>query len=746
VDSAEERNMLSDLMDREHWIVGPVFAGLLALPWLVVCAFAPGAVPVLFGSLCFVFLIGSRFFERTSVFEAALPISGRHMVAARVLSVLAWLWFPALTMIAGELLMQGWKATMPLVEMAAVFNLVALSVQSFGLRKPSPSHGVGLLAPLCGGAAILVPGIFSHWGEVTGGCMAVSAVLGARLWVSAPVGFEIAPAEALRVRGSARRRRSLLGELLARDPVLKFAPVFAVLVGAVYPFVCAVSHAGTITTAFGCTCMMVAITSPTERATEFEAALPIPARLLLAARLIETMALWGLQGLVVIVETVALRGWKDALSMMDLAALAIPVWLAVQSAGIRETSPPRWARSLLSWIAVAPGFIYLESATHRPPVPSVLGVCLAASAALLLRLWYTMPEGFQIAPTNPTRPPRFALRWPDWRRVWSPAWLPAWRAFPSREVVWTGLFFSWIPVLVGMSLVVGVALVITTVSALERLEWLLVLPVSRRRVLPMMLLPGLCFTMATVLAAGYLRAAGEGPAVSTGHSDVWQEKAAPGPGTPNVLVPATFWNWAWGWEAPVIQAPWGETTQPELFIRLGFAFYNPYSAAPHNSARFLDWQFARATEAVYGRAVPLARAAELPKLGLVPVTARHRTRTIEVLAAVLAFLGFFYLALWRKTSGGRIRAVLIWVAVVAPFGFDFLTTPRVVRSGMLSDVVTLRLAGVLPQNWAALTAVAALLLGGAYLAVERQFEKVDLVRAASPRMPKRRNRELRSGV
>jgi len=346
-----------------------------------------------------------------------------------------------------------------------------------------------------------------------------------------------------------------------------------------------------------------------------------------------------------------------------------------------------------------------------------------------------MPKGFQIAPMKAARPPRFALRWPDWRRVWSPAWLPAWRAFPSREVVWIGLFFSWIPVSLGMSLVVGVALVIKTLSALERLEWLLVLPVSRRRLLPMMLLPGLCFVVATVLAAGYLRSAGKDPVVST-----------TGPGTPNVLVPATFWNWAWGWEAPVIQAPWGETTQPKTFIRLGFALYNPYSAAPHNSARFLDWQFARATEAVYGRAVPLAQAAELPKLGLVPVTHRHRTRSIEVLAAVLAFLGFFYLALWRKTSGGRIWAVLIWVAVLAPFGFDFLTTLRVVRSGMLSDIVTLRLVGILPQNWAALTAVAALLLCGAYVAVEKQFENVDLVRAASPRMPKRRNRELRSGV
>jgi hypothetical protein len=527
--------------------------------------------------------------------------------------------------------------------------------------------------------------------------------------------------------------------------VLKFAPVFALLAGVLaYPF-CGVSHAEVIASAFGCACMMVALTSPTERATVFEAALPIPARLLLAARLIETIVLWGLQGLVVIGETAVLRGWTDALLLMELAALAIPVWLAVQSAGISETSPPRWARSLLSWIVVSAGFVYLESATHRPPASLVLGVCLAASAALLVRLWYTVPEGFQIAPMKAARPPRFALRWPDWRRVWSPAWLPAWRQFLHARI-WSSLIFAWLPAIFGMPLVLGPCLVPAAMTACQRLEWLLVLPVSRRRLLPMLLVPWLCIVIATVSLTGYFRAASQDPAVSTGHSDVWQEKAAAGPGTPNVLVPATFWNWAWGWEAPVIQSPWGETTQPRTFIRLGFAFYNPYSVAPHNSARFLDWQFARATEAVYGRAVPLSQSAELPKLGLVPATHRHRTRSIEVLAAVLAFLGFFYLALWRKTSGGRIWAVWIGLAVIAPFGFDFLTTSRVVRSGTLSDIVTLRLAGTLPQHWAALTAVAALLLCGAYLAVEKQFEKVDLVRGAPPHLPKRRNRELRSGV
>jgi hypothetical protein len=739
--------MLSELMEREHWIVAPVLAGLMALPWAAVCAFAPGAVPVLFGGICFLFLLVGRFTRRTGVFEAALPISGRQIVAARVLMVLACLWFPALAMIAGELLMQGSKATTPLVEMAAVFTLVAMVPQSFGLREPSHSRRVGLLALLSGGAAILVPGVFSHWGEVTGGCMAASAVLGARLWVSAPVGFEIAPAKARRVRGTTKRRRSMLGQLLAQNPALKFAPVFALLVGVAYPLACMVSHGDTITMTFALSCLMVATGLPAERATVFEAALPIPGRQLMAARLIETFALWSLLGLVVIGETAVLRGWEDALRMLEMGAAATPLWLGVQSFGIRETSPPRWARNRMyllgcaAWICF-PGALDLRRLWR---VPVLLGVCVIASAVLLVRLWHRAPEGFQVAPLRPVRPPRFTLRWPNWRSVWSPVWLPAWRSFLNPQT-WIWLFSCWIFAALGMSLPLGVALVITTLSSLRRLEWLLVQPISRRRLLPMMLLPGLCVLIATVLVSGDIRLAREDPAVSTGHSDVWQRKPAAGPGTPNVLAPATYWNWAWGWQAPVIQSPWGETTQPKTFSRLGFAFYNPYSVAPHNSARFLDWQFARATEAVYGRAVPLAQSAELPKLGLIPVARRLRTRSIELLAAVLAFLGFFYLALWRKTSGGRIWAVLVGLTVLAPFGLDFLTTLRVIGSGMLSDIVTVRLAAILPQNWLALAVVAALLLGGAYLAVEKQFEKVDLIRGAAPRMPKRRNREFRSGV
>jgi hypothetical protein len=234
----------------------------------------------------------------------------------------------------------------------------------------------------------------------------------------------------------------------------------------------------------------------------------------------------------------------------------------------------------------------------------------------------------------------------------------------------------------------------------------------------MMLLPWLAVLIALLPLNSFVRFDTKAPAVSTGYSDVWQEKKPAGSGTPNVLVPAGFWRWAWGWKAPVIQSPWGEKTEPKTFIRLGFAFYNPYSVAPDNSARFLEWQFARATEAVCGRGIPVAH--------------RIRTRSIEMLAAALFCLGTFYLMLWGR---GRRRGwvLILWFSPLALFLLDFICTTGQVRdSATLSEVITLRLAAILPQNPVALLAVAALLLGGAYWAVEKQFEKVDLIPDLKP--------------
>jgi hypothetical protein len=70
-----------------------------------------------------------------------------------------------------------------------------------------------------------------------------------------------------------------------------------------------------------------------------------------------------------------------------------------------------------------------------------------------------------------------------------------------------------------------------------------------------------------------------------------------------IRPPLEFWRTG---EAPVIESPWGETWRPATVRLLGVAIYNPYSFGPANSARFFEWQFRRATEAVYGQAMDYA--------------------------------------------------------------------------------------------------------------------------------------------
>ena len=56
----------------------------------------------------------------------------------------------------------------------------------------------------------------------------------------------------------------------------------------------------------------------------------------------------------------------------------------------------------------------------------------------------------------------------------------------------------------------------------------------------------------------------------------------------------------------MITAPWGETVEAETLQALGATLYNPFTTRKASSARFVDWQFARATERVYG--VSMTRA------------------------------------------------------------------------------------------------------------------------------------------
>jgi hypothetical protein len=78
-------------------------------------------------------------------------------------------------------------------------------------------------------------------------------------------------------------------------------------------------------------------------------------------------------------------------------------------------------------------------------------------------------------------------------------------------------------------------------------------------------------------------------------------------------------------------------------------------------------------------------------------------------------------------GGGGCLTTFVWLLLLAPFAGDWLSESSLRQSGTLSQILTLRFASILTQTWAVLIAVALLLIGGLYVAVERQFQRMDLV-------------------
>ena len=108
--------MLRELLERDRgWKLSPATALLAAVAWPFVST-EPAANPMLFGALCFAFLLFGRFHQRATVFEAGLPIPGRRIVAARLLAVAAVLWPPALLVMGETLVLRGWRDAIPLLE------------------------------------------------------------------------------------------------------------------------------------------------------------------------------------------------------------------------------------------------------------------------------------------------------------------------------------------------------------------------------------------------------------------------------------------------------------------------------------------------------------------------------------------------------------------------------------------------------------------------------------------------------
>jgi hypothetical protein len=313
---------------------------------------------------------------------------------------------------------------------------------------------------------------------------------------------------------------------------------------------------------------------------------------------------------------------------------------------------------------------------------------------------------------------------------------------------WVGEYrgrFAWI-------LITAYMLFLAFGAPLNRVGLIDALPISRRRILAVLLLPG-----TLMVASGY--AVGRvGLVIGDNRSELVtyrkdQECCH------YLYVPARCLKLALDGRAPENGSPWGEThpayTQP-LFRGSRAVLYSPYHTPPGSSIEFVALQISRATAAVYGRAVPPEEIRErylevdadghvgLKTAGL---TLRHDYPDLEappegpvfpvvflIVGLVTLLSGRVYLEFFRAGIKEWVRKTVFITILVALLGLHVaqfialvsgLTRVWVVSGFM--HIVVKQAADALPGGAIAVWAICGLVLAGCYLLVQRRFERIDVV-------------------
>jgi hypothetical protein len=196
----------------------------------------------------------------------------------------------------------------------------------------------------------------------------------------------------------------------------------------------------------------------------------------------------------------------------------------------------------------------------------------------------------------------------------------------------------------------------------------------------------------------------------------------------NVQVPAGYWRWAGDGSAPAIEAPWGESYRPEVSTRWRLAFFNPYSVGRESSQRYLEWQFLRATQAVYGQAIPVSRIDDLARMKT--ILQQPRAQAIVAAAVPLYFLiqmCSLHLYGWKHLRYTR-AGFRIWLAaapMLAAFLLVLAPFPRFGDGSFLIETLLLRLAGLLADNLWMLALMTLAAMAGLYWVAEKLWREME---------------------
>ena len=135
---------------------------------------------------------------------------------------------------------------------------------------------------------------------------------------------------------------------------------------------------------------------------------------------------------------------------------------------------------------------------------------------------------------------------------------------------------------------------------LASLHYLDALPIPRRSLIAMLVIPYLL-----LLAAGY--GAGAYLAIET-RAQLEYVNFEEGEEGFHVTAPLRVYKMSQSGTVPAAMSPWGESYQPDALRPLEWistTVYSPYGSSPTNSARFVALQISRAAEEVYGLSISL---------------------------------------------------------------------------------------------------------------------------------------------
>ena len=244
------------------------------------------------------------------------------------------------------------------------------------------------------------------------------------------------------------------------------------------------------------------------RATPFQAALPIPARDLFMYRLVSLQALVWIPLLAAAGAGYLVMGRASSLfALWLIAAGAVSTaWaLALFSVRLRELSaPPVLSGKLLLTTALLASFALTGAMVFSVRPGIVLLVCAGAIAVFLRRDLAVMPKAFVVAPAE-------AVAWRSSRQANSSP-RQVWRLVCRSIFAWgpsANLIISVVGLLNPVFSIVASVFLTSFVSEVgSSMSWMWALPVSRRKVLALALIPPLVLEAAVQAAkpAGFIQA------------------------------------------------------------------------------------------------------------------------------------------------------------------------------------------------------------------------------------------------